>query len=215
MKRRHARPYGFALSFQDMLMAMIAVYAFLFLTAYALIKPDEGKAGVPTKAEYLLTLEWPQASLDDIDLHLLLPDRSMVDFRSREVEHAMLDHDDIGTNGVYRKPDGQMVRIGEHKETISLRAIVPGDYVANVHVYRVNDAADAPADTPRLPFTVKVRLMKLNPRVEEVAVADVPLERLGEQKTAFEFRIGETGEVSVDKTADVPFIPMLPRFAQS
>jgi len=54
MRRRRA--YGFALSFQDMLMAMIAVYAFLFLVAYALKR----------KAEYLLTLDWPDGNLDDI-----------------------------------------------------------------------------------------------------------------------------------------------------
>jgi len=207
--RRRPRPYGFALSFQDMLMAMIAVYAFLFLTAYALIKPADQKPGVEMKAEYMLTLEWPKGSLDDIDLHLMLPDQGMVNFRTREVEYAMLDHDDIGTNGVYRDGQGRLVRIGEHRETITLRAIVPGTYVANVHVYRVNDRPDQPADE-RLPFSATVRLMKLNPRVEQLAVAHVPLDRLGEQKTAFEFRIGESGEVSVDQDADVPFIPTTP-----
>jgi hypothetical protein len=207
--RRRPRPYGFALSFQDMLMAMIAVYAFLFLTAYALIKPADQKPGVQMKAEYLLTLEWPEGSLDDIDLHLLLPDQQMVNFRHREVEHAMLDHDDVGTNGVYRDAQGRMVRIGDHKETITLRAIVPGEYVANVHVYRVNDRPGQPR-SETLPFTTTVRLMKLNPRVEEVAVAHVALAQLGEQKTAFEFRIGDGGEVSVNEDADVPFIPMTP-----
>ena len=52
--------------------------------------------------------------------------------------------------------------------------------------------------------------MKLNPRVEEIAVADVPLSRVGERKTAFEFTIGDTGDVSVDRDADVPFIPTNP-----
>jgi hypothetical protein len=213
MRRRRARPYGFALSFQDMLMAMIAVYAFLFLTAYALIKPAERKAGVPTKAEYMLTLEWPKGNFDDIDLHLLLPDRNMVNFRTREVEYAMLDHDDVGTNGTYRDARGDLVKVHEHKETITLRAIVPGTYVANVHVYRLNDNPQWPSN-PTLPYTATVRLIRLNPRVDEVAVAQVPLERLGEQKTAFQFTIAEGGEVEVDQEADVPFIPMVPKFAQ-
>lgn len=210
--RRRARPYGFALSFQDMLMAMIAVYAFLFLIAYALIRPAEAKPGIETKAEYLLTLEWPQDSIDDIDLHLLLPDRKMVNFRSREVEHAMLDHDDVGTNGVYRNGDGQLSRIREHKETMTLRAIVPGSYVANVQVYRANAASGAGG---ALPYSATVRLVRLNPRVEELAVAEVPLSRIGEQKTAFEFTIGDGGEVRVDRDADVLFIPTTPRLAQS
>jgi hypothetical protein len=211
MRRR--RPYGFGLSFQDMLMAMIAVYAFLFLIAYALIRPAQAKPGVQMKAEYLVSMEWPDDNFDDIDLHLLLPDQKMVDFKSREVEHAMLDHDDVGTNGVYRGADGHLARIREHKEIITLRAIVPGTYVANVHVYRVAHDADRKAGTS-LPFPAKVRLIKLNPRFEELAVADVMLTRLGEQKTAFEFTIGDSGDVVVDRDADVPFIPTKPKLAQ-
>ncbi len=208
--RRRQRPYGFALSFQDMLMAMIAVYAFLFLTAYALIKPADAKPGVETKAEYMLTLQWPDGSLDDIDLHLLLPDQKMVNFRTREVEHAVLDHDDIGVNGVYRDASGRLARIHEHKETMTLRAIVPGTYVANVQVYRANPSPEAGA---HLPFNATVRLVKLNPRVQELAVADVPLERVGEQKTAFQFTIAQDGDVTVDRDVDVPFIPTTPAFA--
>src|SRR2546421_356469 len=117
MRRRRA--YGFALSFQDMLMAMIAVYAFLFLVAYALIKP--------------------------------------------------------------------------------------GTYVANVHVYRVNADSSQWHSEPKLPFPVKVSLMKLNPHVEELAATEVVLSHLGEQRTALKFRIAETGGVTVDRDADVPF----------
>jgi hypothetical protein len=211
MRRR--RPYGFALSFQDMLMAMIAVYAFLFLVAYALIRPARATPGVEMKAEYVVMLEWPESSFDDIDLHLLLPDHRMVDFRNREVEHAMLDHDDVGTNGMYRGADGQLARIPEHKEIITLRAIVPGTYVANVHVYRASDGMVGHDDRARLPYPAKVRLVRLNPRMEEVAVADVMLTRTGEQKTAFEFTIRDSGDVSVDRDADVPFIPVTPKFA--
>ena len=84
MRRR--RSYGFALSFQDMLMAMIALYAFLFLIAYALIKPANSKPGVEMKAEYLLTLDWPDGNLDDIDLHLFECAVEIVDLAGVEVE---------------------------------------------------------------------------------------------------------------------------------
>ena len=212
---RRARPYGFGLSFQDMLMAMIAVYAFLFIVAYALIRPADEKPGVEMKAEYMLSVEWPDGSLDDIDLHLLLPDQKMVNFRTREVQHALLDHDDLGTNGLYYGADGKPVRIPEHKEVITLRAVVPGTYVANVHVYRVNQAESAESSESKLPFPVKVRLLKLNPRVEDVAVADVVVSRVGEQKTAFQFTIHDGGDVRVDRGDDVPFIPTAPVLASS
>jgi hypothetical protein len=211
MRRR--RGYGFALSFQDMLMAMIAIYAFLFMVAYALIKPAEQKPGVHMKAEYMLTLEWPSGNLDDVDLHLQLPDRKMVNFRNREIEHAMLDHDDLGTNGVYVGKDGKPARIDDHQEMITLRAVVPGRYVANLHVYRVNGDTATWRSEPKLPFQAKVRLVKLNPQAQEVASAAVLLSREGEQKTAFAFTIADNGDVSVDRDADVPFIPTVPDFS--
>ena len=213
MRRRRA--YGFALSFQDMLMAMIAVYAFLFIIAYALIKPADQKPGVEMKAEYMLSLEWPEGNRDDIDLHLLLPDDKRIHFNSREVGHAVLDHDDLGINGVYIGAEGTAMRIPEHKEVITLRAIVPGSYVANVHVYRSNEDTAEWRSEPKLPFPAKVRLLKLNPRVEEIAVVEVLLSHVGEQKTAFQFTIGDSGDVRVDRNADVPFIPMTPNLAEA
>ena len=208
---RRGRAYGFGLSFQDMLMSMIAIYAFLFLVAFALIRPAQAKPGVQMKAEYLLTLEWPEGARDDIDLHLMLPDEKIVNFRAREVEHALLDHDDLGNNGVYRDASGRMVPIPEHKEMITLRAIVPGTYTANVQVYRAQEAALAAPASVALPYTAKVRLMRLNPRVEELSVTELPLSRVGEQKTAFRFTVAENGDVAVDRDADVPFIPLTPK----
>jgi len=105
------------------------------------------------------------------------------------------------------------VRIPEHKEMITLRAIVPGTYVANVEVYRAGDSAPERAEV-RLPFAAKVRLMRLNPRVQELAVVDVPVSRVGEQKTAFQFTIDPQGYVNVDREADVPFIPLMPGVSQ-
>jgi hypothetical protein len=207
---RRQRAYGFALSFQDMLMAMIAIYAFLFLIAFALIKPADAKPGIESKAEYMISLEWPPGNCDDLDLHLLLPDGKEVNFKQREVEHAMLDHDDLGTNGVYRIADGTVRRIPEHKEVITLRAIVPGTYVANVHVYALGDGTPEEPSDPKLPFPVKVTLTRLNPIVVDIAQIEVLMTRLGEQRTAFQFLITERGDVKVDREVDMPFIQMDP-----
>jgi len=126
-----------------------------------------------------VTLEWPEGNRDDIDPHLLLPDQKALDFHNRQAEHAMLDRDDVGINGFYTWADGKTVHIPEHKEVISLRAIVPGAYVANVHVLRVSDSLEGSDSDPKLPDPVKVRLLKLNPRVEELAVAEILLSRVG------------------------------------
>ncbi|HTT38689.1 MAG TPA: hypothetical protein VMH32_13600 [Burkholderiales bacterium] len=57
-----------------------------------------------------------------------------------------------------------------------------------------------------LPFPVK-----LNPRVEEVARGEVLVSRVGEQRTAVQFVIDELGDVTGDREADVPFIPVEPK----
>src|SRR5574337_1070051 len=93
--------YAFTLSWIDMLFSQLAVFAFLFLVAFAMIKPAEQKPGVEMKAEYLVTLTWPAGNLDDIDLHMLLPDHKQVNFKTREQGYAILDHDDRGTSDWY------------------------------------------------------------------------------------------------------------------
>jgi hypothetical protein len=59
-----------------------------------------------------------------------------------------------------------------------------------------------------------VRLVKLNPRVEELALADVVVSRVGQQQTAFQFTIAEGGDVTVDRNADVPFIQTTPKLTE-
>lgn len=200
---------GMYLAWVDMLYGHVATFVFLFIVAFLLIHPVERKKdGVQLKAEYLITAEWPDGSFDDIDLHLQLPDGRMVNFKSREVDYALLDHDDVGINGHYKVDTGEMMLL-PHKEVITVRAIVPGTYVANLHVFRVNDHLGSVEETVKLPYKVKVTLTRLNPRLEDVATVDVEMTELGQQKTAFAFTVKDGGDVEVDRDADVPFIPLV------
>jgi hypothetical protein len=69
---------------------------------------------------------------------------------------------------------------------VSVRGILPGEFVVNVHLYRA--AGDAP-----VPATIKVE--KLNPRVELVFYGVVTLERQGDEGTAVRFALGVDGRV--------------------
>lgn len=191
-----------------MLMNQLGIFAFLFLVAYALIKPADSKPGVEMKAEYVVTMTWPKGSLDDIDVHMLLPDGKQVNFKSREQGYVVLDHDDVGVNGRYVDGNGEL-QLLEHKETIAVRAIVPGTYVVNVHVYSTNSSTGGRAEEVTLPYAAHVTLTKLNPSVEDLASVDVLLAHVGEQKTAFSFDVAADGYAHVDLTADRPFIPTI------
>jgi hypothetical protein len=209
MKRK--RP-GFFLAWVDMLYGQMAGFLFLFVLSVMLINPPQtSKPGIDMNAEFLIKMSWPDDNFDDVDLHMLLPSGKHLHFRNREVEYALLDHDDLGTNGRYQV-NGQLKRVGRHQETIMLRAIVPGNYVVNLHVYRVNRTVlgdgGSPVDSkPVLPYPVHVTLTKLNPRVDELASVDVVLHEQGEQRTAFAFTVLPNGFATVDHDTDIPFIP--------
>ena len=195
----------------DSLYLQTAAFFMLFVCALVLIHPPAPiKPGVELKAEYMVVLTWPATNLDDIDLHMLLPDGQQVDFHQPQVGAVMLDHDDLGTNNYIHDGSGHYVSMGEHREMMTIRAIVPGRYVANVHVFRVNKTYAELTSTPLLPYKVHVVLMKLNPSVTQLCDADVELRHVGEQRTAFAFMLQDDGWATCDTDADAPFIKTRP-----
>ncbi len=73
-----------------------------------------------------------------------------------------------------------------NQETVSIRGIVPGEYVVNLHLYRAAGAGPVPA-------TVKVE--KLNPSVQLVFYGPVALTEQGDERTAVRFLVGGDGRV--------------------
>lgn len=204
--------YGSNLAWIDMLYSMVAICSFLFIVAYAMINPDVKKKTVDLKAEYVVTMTWPDKSADDIDLHLLMPDGGHVFFQNKDVKYITLDRDDRGMfNDVYTDGDGVAQMIYLNKEIITIRAVVPGHYVVNVHVYEPKDGAWGFKAEDRLPYNARVTLIKLNPSAVDVITKDVMLERSGQQVTAFSFDIEKDGSISnVVTDVSIPFIEVVP-----
>lgn len=215
MKSRHS---DWQLPFIDMLLLMVALFASLYIVTLLQVNPPAKKALIDLKAEYIITLTWPNKSFDDIDLHLMLPTQQMVNFSKKEATYVTLDRDDLGIiNDRFDDKTGEHI-IEKNQEIITIRAIVPGTYVVNVHAYReykswkVND--QMVESSPQLPYNAKVTLQRLNPLVAEVVTVDVLLSEVGDQKTAFSFQVNEDGSISsVNTTVDIPFIPRRPKFS--
>lgn len=208
---------GWLWAFVDLLLCMVGLFAALFIVTSLLVMPPAKKGTVDMPAEFVLKMSWPDKAFDDLDMHVMLPTGKVVNFSSKDVDFATLDRDDLGLAGsdLYVKPGGEPVVIYHNQEIITLRAIVPGRYVVNVHVYRaVNNVAYAGAaleSTSPLPYKAHVSLEKLNPRVSTIVENDVLMSEAGEQKTAFEFTVTDAGDViDVHTDADVPFIPTRP-----
>ena len=73
-----------------------------------------------------------------------------------------------------------------NREVVTIRGIVPGEYITNVHAYRKMDKS---------PVNGYVRLLKLNPYVE-YATEYFILKDIGDEVTVFRFEVDNDGYVT-------------------
>ena len=179
--------------FQDMLFNALLSFTFMFLVAFMLINPASQDAKIDPKAEFLITVTWPDNHPDDIDLYVQDPQGGLVWYKGREVGLMHLDRDDRGNFRDTVLIDGVRIQNPLNQETVSLRGYMTGEYIVNVHQYLATVATD------RVPVSVKVE--KLNPVVTLVYYATIDLYEQNEE-TAVRFRLDGQGAV-----VDVGFEP--------
>jgi hypothetical protein len=172
--------------FSVMLFKALQVVAFLFFIALLAMNPETKEGKIDTKAEYIITLSWPDSHPDDIDLYAEDPLGNIVWYHEREAGFMVLDRDDRGGLNNSITVNGRKVANPIRQETISIRGILAGEYTVNVNYY----LATQPAPVP-----VTVKIEKVNPHVEVVAYDTVTLEHMGQEKTAARFKIAANGDI--------------------
>ena len=173
--------------FTDLLFNALLGFTFLFLVAIMFMNPEAKSGIIDPKAEYILTINWADNSPDDIDVWVEDPEGKLVWFRSPEADLLHLDRDDRGLVNDMITINGEEVQNPLNQEVVTLRGIVKGEYVVNVHYY---------ASETGKPVDVNVRLVKVNPVLKVIYYGTVNLEKKGEEKTALRFKIGRDGEVT-------------------
>ena len=88
--------YKSTIGFTDMLFNILVGFAFLFIVAFLLIKPEAKKEDFERKAEFVVVMEWDHDQPDDIDLYVQDPTNSTVHFRLPITNFMYLDKDDLG-----------------------------------------------------------------------------------------------------------------------
>ena len=174
------------IGFTDLLFNALLGFVVMFVLAVLLINPIAKSGAVDAKAEFLITLSWPEGRREDVDLYVQDHAGEMVWFRSREAGLMHLDRDDLGERNDVIEVAGRQVRNPLNQEIVSIRGILPGEYVVNLHLYRGDGAQPVPA-------TVKIE--KLNPKVELVFFGLLTLIEQGDERTAARFSIGTDGRV--------------------
>src|SRR3954463_6793660 len=172
--------------FAVMLFKALQVMAFLFFIALLAIAPDAKDGKVDSKAEFLVTMSWPDQHPDDFDMFVQDPIGNMVWYRRREAGFMLLDRDDRGGANDFIIVNGRKVLSPIRQETVSIRGIVAGEYTVNVYHFVAMTGKT-------VPVTVKVE--KLNPTVQVVHYDTVELSQGGTERTAVRFVLDQKGAV--------------------
>lgn len=173
--------------FTDLLFNALLGFTFLFLVAIMFMNPEAKSGIIDPKAEYILTINWEDFSPDDIDVWVEDPDGRLLYFRNTEVGLLHLDRDDRGMANDTIKVGDEEIDNPLNQEVVTLRGVVQGEYVVNLHYY---------ASETKKPVDVNVNLSKVNPVLEVVYYGTVTLEETGDEKTALRFRIDRDGKIS-------------------
>lgn len=173
--------------FYDMLFNLLIGFVFCFIVALLAMNPKALKAGdIPSKAEYLITVAWPDRNPNDIDAWVQDPAGQIVWFRNREAGLMYLDRDDRGDANDAIVVDGRRIESPFRQEVVTLRGIVPGEFTVNAHYYRSRDGQ---------PVEVTTTVVKVNPRAEVVFQGRLTLARQGDEATAARFTLRPDGTV--------------------
>jgi len=90
-----------------------------------MIRPQIKQADMKNKAEYVITVSWPNDNKDDIDTWLEDPLGGQVWFRVKEKNFAHLDRDDLGyVNDTVVMADGTIVACPRNQELTTIRGII-------------------------------------------------------------------------------------------
>jgi hypothetical protein len=172
--------------FTDLLFNALLGFTFLFLIAIMFMNPVAKKGIIDPKAEYIITITWADNNPDDVDTWVEDPNGNLIWFRNREAGLVHLDRDDRGTVNDTLNINGEEIQNPLNQEVITIRGVVPGEYIVNVHYY---------ATETQQPLPVTVKVAKVNPALEIVYYGETILEKKGDEKTAVRFVIDKSGTV--------------------
>jgi len=172
--------------FSVMLFKALQVVAFLFFLAVLAMAPKASEGKIDSKAEFIITMDWPDNHPDDLDLMVQDPAENIAWFRHKEAGFLTLDRDDRGGAHDTIVINGKRVSTPIREEIVTIRGIAPGEYVVNVSHY---------VATTHNPVPANIRVQKLNPVARVVWEGQVTVDHRGDEKTAVRFRLDDKGEV--------------------
>ena len=177
--------------FTDLLFNALLTFTFLFLIALLLMNPTAKTGIINPKAEFMITVSWPDHSPDDIDTWVEGPKGQMIWFKRPQEGLMHLDRDDRGRVNDMQLIDGKEIVNPLNQEIVSIRGRPAGEFIVNIHYYRSQTLQAIP---------VTVYLAEVNPTLKVLHYATTTLQREGEERTAVRFSITPQGQVTAINT---------------
>ena len=193
--------YKSTIAFTDLLFNILVGFAFLFIVAFLLIKPEAKKQDFERKAEFVVVMEWDKSAHGDIDLYVQDPTGAQCSFRLPVANFMHLDKDDLGaSNDTVTNADGSTTTVRINREVITIRGIIEGEYIINAHYYSMRLWADTrpgeerKKDTKRGDTVVKIELHKVNP-YSVLWSGEKTFTEKGQEETYLRFRLDRDGNL--------------------
>jgi hypothetical protein len=172
--------------FSVMLFKALQVVAFLFFIALMAIAPDSKDGKIDSKAEFIITMDWPDNHPDDLDMFVQDPAGNIVWYRRREAGFLVLDRDDRGGANDFIIVNGKKIASPIREEIVTVRGIIAGEYTINVSHFQA---------LTHTPVVAKVKVQKLNPTAQVIYDNVVTVDHTGDEKTAVRFTLDPAGKV--------------------
>ena len=181
------------IGFTDLLFNILVGFAFLFIIAFLLIKPEAKKEDFERRAEFVVVMEWDNDASGDIDLYVEDPTNKQVSFRYHNHNYMHLDKDDLGAmNDTVVNADGSISTVKINREVVTIRGIIEGEYIINAHYYSLRSYDKI---NPKKPVvTVRVELHKANP-YSIMWVGEKEFNHRGQEETFLRFRLDKDGKI--------------------
>jgi hypothetical protein len=172
--------------FIDLLFNALLGFTFLFLISVMFINPDSRNGRVNLKAEYIISVTWPEHMADDIDLWVQDPNGETVSYLRKDAGWLHLDRDDRGEINDTVIIDGREVIYPINQEVVTIRGIIPGEYTVNLYYYSAVQSE---------PVESLVKVEKVNPTLQTVFVEKTALLTQDQEQTVIRFTLDRSGKV--------------------
>lgn len=172
--------------FTDLLFNALLTFTFLFLIALLLLNPPAKTGIIDPKAEFLITVSWPDGDPNDIDVWATGPNGKKVWYKRTHDGLMHLDRDDRGLANDKQVVNGREIINPLNQEVLTLRGRPPGEYVVNVHYFKTENQAEVP---------VTVYLAEVNPKMKVLHYHTAVLANEGDEATAVRFTLTPSGKV--------------------